>query len=190
MAGIPPSMIQAGMAAGQTAMTNPLGSMGDWLLQLLPDFMASQGLEPPTSPQEAVDQAPLQAAQSATEGQVAQAQPNPVAAVSPDARMPVPYDPQIASVPQVNSPAGMTFNGAPNQVKEISPQEKAAIENSSNDNSVGAALSGIKAMQPNGAPYPNAPGVSGTRAVDANLLQVIQALTRQNSPSVLGQKLR
>lgn len=178
------------MAVGANGASNVGKSMGDWLLQLWPDWAAGQGLEPPTTdvgngssfltpdsqslPPSTIPAGP------GPQGQVANPQPNPAPQIPPPNAdnnpilPPLPADPQ-----QVNAPAGMSFNGAPNQVQNISAAEQAQADQNAAQ-PIGAALSGVQPVQNAGLPYPGAPGVPGTRAVDANLAAIIQALTQQS----------
>lgn len=172
------------MAVGANGASNVGKSMGDWLLQLWPDWAAQQGLEPPTTDVSAAansQTAPSTISPgSGPQGQIANPQPNPAPEIPPPNADNNPILPPLpADVPQVNAPAGMSFNGAPNQVQNVSAAEQAQADQNAAQ-PIGAALSGVQPVQNAGLPYPGAPGVPGTRAVDANLAAIIQALTQQS----------
>ena len=156
------------------------GSMGEWLLRLWPGYAAENNIPVPGDVQ---DGKLPEATASGTN--VATATPNPAPEIPPPRAENNPIIPPLPqAAPVVNAPAGMSFNGAPNQVNEISPQEEAVAAKAA-DNAVGRALSGVQAIQPNSAVQPGAPGVPGTRAVDSNLMTVIQALTQNANPRQL-----
>lgn len=156
-------------------------AMGDWLLKLWAPYAAEQGLDPPDEQPSEDSSAP-----------VAEAQPVPMPALPPQSGMtfngavPVPQAPERIFPPEVS---GMTFNANLPQPKEISPQEEAVATNAADD-ALGKTLSGIQAMQPRGVDSPGAPGVPGTRAVDANVSAIIQALMRTGAPKQLSNTLR
>ncbi len=177
-------MTMINKAVGAMPGTPGIGAgaaMGDWLLKLWAPYAAEQGLDPPEEKPSEDSSAP-----------VAEAQPVPMPELPPQSGMtfngmvPVPQEPQRVFPPEVS---GMTFNGNLPQPKEVSPQEE-AVASSAAENALGKTLSGIQVMQPRGADSPGAPGVPGTRAVDANVSAIIQALMRTGAPKQLSTTLR
>lgn len=166
----------SGMPGGPAV---PGTSMGEWLLQLFPDWAAQNNLDPPQAAANSAQPASTIPGDAMTPS-VAQVNPNP----APPPQLPastIPGDafasqqaaPAPAPQPSAVMPSGTYFTDG---AQKVSAAEEAASKTST-ENALGKALSGIQAMQPQAAPYPSAPGVPATKQLDAKLMQVIQALT-------------